>query len=511
MALLAGCAGRPLGLHADVEDLAVARDLGVATVPDLSASIDLAVAFDAASQPDTAIADAAVTLVCAPAPRDDVFWGLAADNVSISRVAIDHHGAAIVVGSLQGATTFAGVSLTSAKDTFGDPSSDVFLAKLDASGSLIFAKLIGNGALQVGSDVAVDDDDNLYVAGFFYDSFDIPGSPPGHLSTGATSAGPENSFVLKLDPSGEHLWSQRFGVTGSGTAPSPVFAQLYNVSVDDRTGDVVASGRFGGGITLPSGDASGDGAFVVRMNAAGTPLWSQAMTASEGDLWSQALDVSGNVFVGGDFEGTLDTTGAGNTSGPGVLVGNACCGSSGWIAELSPTGSVIWSVLAPAPTGGTSGVTKLAVDDNGHLIVGESATVKLDSGFDSVTDVSRFTLPSETPDFLTTISGQSSTGLTLDVNADGTLEVAVAAWNGQEYMQLSTLDGSGTVTGNVYYQAEQTASGLWESAPYGMATRGCERMIVGRLRGTIALPGVDGGVLDVSSANGGGFLFRIAP
>lgn len=78
------------------------------------------------------------------------------------------------------------------------------MAKINPGGSLAWAKRFGDGLDQEGSEAAVDPSGNVFVTGNFNGSLNFG-------SGSIVSAGGGNIFLTKLDPSGNGLWSKRFG------------------------------------------------------------------------------------------------------------------------------------------------------------------------------------------------------------------------------------------------------------------------------------------------------------
>ena len=67
----------------------------------------------------------------------------------------------IITGSFEGTADFGDTTLTSAGEI------DIFLAKYDMNGNLIWARRMGGLLSESGKEVATDDDDNIVVTGFY--------------------------------------------------------------------------------------------------------------------------------------------------------------------------------------------------------------------------------------------------------------------------------------------------------------------------------------------------------
>lgn len=206
--------------------------------------------------------------------------------------AVDYAGNVVVLGSFQGTLDFGGGPLTSAG------SNDVFVTKQTAAGAFFWSKRFGASGDDQGTGVAVDSLGNVLIAGFFTGSIDFGG---GAL----TSAGGTDIFVAKFDPSGSHVWSKRFGSTGSD--------QGLALAVDPANG-VTFAGSFSGSVDFGGGAIVSAGLtdiFLTRLDSGGAFVFSRRF----GDATAQApsavaVDPVGNVLLAGSFQGLLNLGGA---------------------------------------------------------------------------------------------------------------------------------------------------------------------------------------------------------
>jgi hypothetical protein len=255
-------------------------------------------------------------------------------------VAFDKDGNIYIAGSFQGAIDLGAGSLTSAG------SDDVFIAKLDPKGKLLWGKQFGGPSSETALYIGVDDLGYVYAAGTFAGSVDF-GS--GLL----TSAGGNDIFILGLDTDGSQLWSKRAGDVGSDSVGSMAV---------DLDGNVYLTGRFNATIDFGGGLLTGAGAddvFAVKLDSFGDPLWAR----SAGDALSQsgaaiAVDALGNAFLGGDFQGSLDL-GSGSMTSAGA--------SDIFVAMLDGAGGPVWTQRFGDVA--DQHLSALAVDASGSVIV----------------------------------------------------------------------------------------------------------------------------------------------
>jgi outer membrane protein assembly factor BamB len=154
-------------------------------------------------------------------------------------------------------------------------------------------------------------------------------------------------------PGGSLLWGGRFG-----RSPYP----LTLVAAADGHGNVVVGGRFfatadfgGGPITSPSNNWQ---AFVAKYDGNGKFLWMHSF----GDIYEEtvgavACDGDGNVYLAGEFRGTIDFGGGPIESAPN--------GGDLFVAKLAPDGSHLWSRRFGAF--GADRFTHMAINARGDL------------------------------------------------------------------------------------------------------------------------------------------------
>lgn len=234
----------------------------------------------------------------------------------------------------------------------GDPAlADLVLARYTPTLSCLWQKRFADSAL--GGAAVSPDGDVLLAAGSTGD-VDFGG---GVLPSASTST--QDVTVARLDASGKHLWSRRFGDAADQFAAA--------VAVDAQ-GDAIVTGGFAGTLSIGPGaplvSAGAPHVFVAKLDPAGAPLWSRAFGApmSPSVATSVAVDSAGNLLLAGYFKGTLDL------GGP-LLVSQG--DTDAFVAKLDPTGAPLWSLAFGGP----------ASDKSFAVAVGPTDAVFVAGGF----------------------------------------------------------------------------------------------------------------------------------
>ncbi len=212
-------------------------------------------------------------------------------------VATDANGNAFMTGSFDNPTiTFGTITLTHAGNN------DIFIAKYDPSGNVLWAKSAVGTADDRGNSVATDASGNVFMTGDFHDTITF-----GTITL--TNAYFQNVFIVKYDANGNELWAKSSVGTGQ-------FDQGSGVATD-ASGNAFITGTFTSTtITFGSSTLTNRGLFIVKYDAGGNVLW--AKSADDGFGSGVATDASGNAFITGFFSsptitfGSITLTRAGN-------------------------------------------------------------------------------------------------------------------------------------------------------------------------------------------------------
>jgi hypothetical protein len=211
---------------------------------------------------------------------------------------------------------------------------DIFVAKLNASGGHVWSRSFGSSGAEAAYAVAVDGSDNVILAGNYgipptTDQLDFGGGAMGNV-------GARDMFVAKLAADGSYRWAMHHGNT-DGTYSYAVYGNGVSA---DRNGDVAVVGYFSGGtIDLGGGNRVGAGGadiFLAKYSGTtGGHLWSKTIGANGSEIGKGvAIDANNNVIITGGFNGTVDFGGTLLTAPQGTGI---------FVAKYSAGGGLVWA------------------------------------------------------------------------------------------------------------------------------------------------------------------------
>ena len=118
---------------------------------------------------------------------------------NVSDLALDESGNTYVTGNFRGTVDFDPGVGTELRTSEGAYSRNVFVASYDGTGAFRFVSATSGESRSSGSAIALDEDNNLYVAGYFDGTVDFA---PGSSVEERTSNGDTDAFMLKLNLDG---------------------------------------------------------------------------------------------------------------------------------------------------------------------------------------------------------------------------------------------------------------------------------------------------------------------
>ena len=185
-----------------------------------------------------------------------------------SGIAVDSSGSAYITGftfSYNFPTTPSAYQKT--LSTYGYR--DIFVARFNSWGNLVYSTYLGGNDNDWGSGIAVDSSGSAYVTGFTF-SYNFPTTPSAYQKT--ISAGGLDAFVVRFDPSGDLTYSTYLGGSGGDWG--------VGIAVDDQESAYVTGYTASSDFPMKSAyqGAFGNGnydAFVTKLSLLPPPVPTQ--------------------------------------------------------------------------------------------------------------------------------------------------------------------------------------------------------------------------------------------
>ena len=195
-------------------------------------------------------------------------WAKQIKATSISSKS-DETGNIYVTGAFDSTLTIGNITLTENSTVNFWATTDVFVAKFDPQGNVIWAKSFSGNDTDAPQDITLDDNGNCILIGEYlsqtitFDNFIL------HNLNSSPLDARRDIFITKLDPTGNVVWAKTYGSFNSQT-----YAKVVK---SDLNGNCYAMGLSSGGAV-----AFGDHPYNY-------------------EIWSLNSDNSGNLFAAGGF------------------------------------------------------------------------------------------------------------------------------------------------------------------------------------------------------------------
>jgi hypothetical protein len=264
-------------------------------------------------------------------------------------VALDGLGNIYVTGTTAGDLDGPGID--------SDPlvgAADVFLAKFDAAGNLLFTRQLGTLADDRAFALTVDGVGNIYVAGSTGGDLDGPGIGSDPL------VGETDVFLAKFDPAGNLLFTRQLGTLAADEARGVAVDGVGSVYVTGTTGQDLD------GLLIGDPFFGGTDIFLAKFGSSGNLLFTRQLgTLADDRGFAVAVDGAGSTYVTGTTAGDLD--------GPGI--GDPLVGATDFfLAKFDPSGNIAFTRQRGTPAEDAAfgvAVTRLAVGGN-VFVTGET-------------------------------------------------------------------------------------------------------------------------------------------
>jgi len=214
---------------------------------------------------------------------------------------------------------------------------DVFIEKLDSSGSFQWVKQVGGGSNDISNGITLDPSANVLVTGYFGGTVDFD---PGPGTYNLTSNSTRSAFTLKLNNNGDFKWANKTGASvglfnGRSIATDSAGSVYTALELPNSCDINPGAGVF----TVPAGVA------VQNLDSAGNFVWGAGW---QGDIpgWI-GLDHNNSVYTTGTFSGANKDF----DPGPGTYYLSGSGQGSGFIHKMCQGTPPVVSITASDTVG----------------------------------------------------------------------------------------------------------------------------------------------------------------
>lgn len=278
-------------------------------------------------------------------PEGNLVWKFVLNSQSmniVNGIKLDYAGNILIIGSVEGAVDFDPSSATELVQVPSGMSNKMFMAKYDLNGNFLWVKAVGGAFATFGRDLETDENGEIYVTGSYYQSLDIDPSSNENMLTSTGLA----LYFSKYTENGDLLWARNI----------PNCSNLGEATDIDLTADghIYISGYFGNTLDFDVGSGiynlvatTAADRYFAKYSNNGEFIWANRIDvnsdfAMESDRSIEmALDEQENLFITGDFKGSVDFD-----AGAGVFQLTASAGDySTYICKYDSNGLFLWAKM----------------------------------------------------------------------------------------------------------------------------------------------------------------------
>ncbi|WP_386059657.1 hypothetical protein [Winogradskyella pulchriflava] len=266
----------------------------------------------------------------------------------------DDRGSSIIQ-TLDGGYAILGYSFSDDGDVFNNAGlQDFWLAKLNTNGNILWQKSFGYQGADSGISVIQTNDQGYLITGIL----DVTASGgEGNSSRTANRHAGGNYWAIKLNPSGELMWSRYFGGN---------FTDTPNGIVETEDNGFIIVGSSDSDDTDISANIGTYDFWVIRISTTGDLVWEKSFGGSQIDEARAIVKTEdGNYLIAGDTRSNdINVT---SNKGAADL----------WLIKITPNGNLLWEKTI----GGTNfDVSRAMVksQNSGFILSGSSRSNDID-------------------------------------------------------------------------------------------------------------------------------------
>jgi hypothetical protein len=220
--------------------------------------------------------------------------------------------------------------------TNGSGAGDIYIAKLSSSGALLWSKTYGDSLGDEARSIKELPDGSFIISGF-------------SLYLGGASGTSYKNVIMKLDSTGDSLWTKSYGSAG--------------IFVPEGLGTGVESTYDGGFIMVGkyANGSNGNDFLVLKTDANGDSLWAKLYGGTGPDIPRSVQRTNDSCYI---------VSGTTKSFGPNAGTGNM------WILKLNQSGDTLWTKVIGSTLEEECYMAR-PTDDGGYILAGRTGNISV--------------------------------------------------------------------------------------------------------------------------------------
>ncbi len=274
-------------------------------------------------------------------------------------ITLDPSGNVVLTGNFINTVDFDPSAATANLTAVG--SNDIFVYKLSAAGTYLWAKNMGGGSIDFGNAIAIRANGDIYTTGTFRGTVNFN---PGSGTFNLTSLSRTDIFLSKLDASGNFVLANQISSSNINVG--------RGIAVD-AAGSVYTTGNFRNAVDFnPSSGTNtyvsegSDDIFISKLDSNGNYIWDIGIGSKSSDIaYAIAADANGYLYIVGSFTDTVDFNFSSATT-------NLISKGAGdiFICKIDTAGNFIWAKAIGGT--GLDRASAIGIDATGNVYVAGS-------------------------------------------------------------------------------------------------------------------------------------------
>ena len=226
-----------------------------------------------------------------------------------NKLVVDSNGGFCVTGHFKNTIDFDPGAGVFSMSSFTTSFEDIFILRLDSSGSFVWAKRIGAADRDYAEDIVFDVAGNILITGGFQNLVDF--DPNAGVSILSSISSSYDAFILKLDSQGNFIWVKQLGGSLDEVSKSIAcdsLGSIYTVGYTNSFYPPYVDFDPNAGVYNPQLDTLSTSSYLHKLDSVGNFKWVKVISHANSSAYYQHLLLGSqqNIYVSGSFRDSID-------------------------------------------------------------------------------------------------------------------------------------------------------------------------------------------------------------